>query len=62
MIVQELKPGDRFTQDRHGETIRFEVLSVEQVGRQYQVRFQSQFGQDSARYHGKAYLPITRSH
>ncbi|GLR12068.1 hypothetical protein QWZ03_15580 [Chitinimonas viridis] len=61
MKVQELKAGDHFVQDRHGESIRFEVLAVECVGRQFQVSFQSRLGQGSARYFGNAYLPGTRA-
>ncbi|QDQ27136.1 hypothetical protein FNU76_12610 [Chitinimonas arctica] len=61
MKVQELKVGDQFVQENHGEAIRFEVLAVEQVGRQFQVWFQSRLGQGSARYNGNAYLPGTRA-
>jgi len=61
MKVQELKAGDHFVQDNHGQAVHFEVIAVERIGRQYQVSFRSNLGQGSARYYGNAYLPGTRS-
>ncbi|GAB3260478.1 hypothetical protein [Chitinimonas naiadis] len=60
MIIQHLKAGDHFTQESHGEAIRFEVVAVEQIGSQYQVWFNSKLGMSDARYSGKAYLPCVR--
>jgi hypothetical protein len=60
MKVQELQAGDQFTQENHGELIRFEVLAVESLGRQCRVWFQSHLGRDNACYSAKAYIPATR--
>ncbi|HEY9101678.1 hypothetical protein [Chitinimonas sp.] len=60
MFIQQLKAGDHFTQENHGEAIRFEVLAIEQIGSQFQVWFRSKLGLSDARYHGKAVLPCVR--
>jgi hypothetical protein len=60
MKVQELKVGDRFTQEKGGEEVRFEVLAIESIGRYCRVLFDSPLGRDSACYSANAYLPGLR--
>lgn len=61
MKVQDLQPGDHFTQEKRGELVEFEVLAVEPIGsRQCRVWFESQLGRDSADYFASAYVPATR--
>lgn len=59
MIIRDLKVGDHFTQELHGEQIQFQVLSVEMLGRQVQIELESRLGRGIARYMGKAFLPGT---
>lgn len=61
MIIRDLKAGDHFTQEIHGEQIHFKVLAVQPIGRQVQVELESRLGRASARYMSHAYLPGTRS-
>ncbi|MGQ5521743.1 hypothetical protein ACUHMQ_00620 [Chitinimonas sp. PSY-7] len=61
MIIRDLKAGDYFTQEIHGEQIQFKVLAVEPIGRQVQVELESRLGRATARYMSYAYLPGTRT-
>lgn len=61
MIIRDLKAGDHFTQEIHGEQIQFKVLAIEPIGRQFNVELESRLGRASARYMGHAYLPGTRT-
>ncbi|QEL55106.1 hypothetical protein [Chromobacterium paludis] len=56
MKIQELKQGDQITQHIDNLVVSFEVLSVEQIGRRYQVTFSSASGIATASYHADALI------
>ena len=56
MKIQELKPGDLITQQIDNLVVSFEVLSIRQIGRRFQVTFSSASGTATASYQGDALL------
>lgn len=56
MKINQLKQGDRFTQHIDNESVSFEVLTVQQLGRRVMVTFRSIFGVESAMYPAEAHV------
>ncbi|MBV8468203.1 MAG: hypothetical protein JO218_19830 [Burkholderiales bacterium] len=56
MIVKELQPGDSFAQYVNGHAVRFEVIDVRPLGREFEITFRSSAGDSSARYPGRAVI------
>ncbi|VEB43370.1 Uncharacterised protein [Chromobacterium violaceum] len=50
MKIQELKQGDQITQHIDDLIVSFKVLSIEQIGRRFQVTFSSASGIATASY------------
>ncbi|MCB6183013.1 hypothetical protein LIN78_05560 [Leeia sp. TBRC 13508] len=58
MKVKELKQGDHITQEVNNTKVSFEVLSIQQIGRRFNVTFRSILGVGSTCYQGNACVLI----
>ncbi|MEO9382976.1 hypothetical protein [Chromobacterium phragmitis] len=56
MKIKELKQGDLITQRIDNLIVSFKVLSIEQIGRRFQVTFSSASGIETASYQGDALI------
>lgn len=60
MRINELRPGDRITEQQGSHTIDFVVVAVRPAGRYVQITFRSPLGEACARYQGDAYITAAR--
>ncbi|KUM04876.1 hypothetical protein KIF53_21645 [Chromobacterium subtsugae] len=56
MKIQELKQGDLITQHIDNLVVSFEVLSIQQIGRRFQITFSSASGIATASYQADALI------
>ncbi|WP_148715041.1 hypothetical protein [Chitinolyticbacter meiyuanensis] len=56
MHINTLKAGDSFSQKTEGKVVRFEVIDIKPIGRDFEVTFRSALGMSSARYQGNAVI------
>ncbi|WP_024301742.1 hypothetical protein [Pseudogulbenkiania sp. MAI-1] len=58
MRVSQLKPGCKIIEQKDdGNEIRYEVISIRQIGKQFEVTFRSVLGLASALYPANAFIP-----
>ncbi|MBW7567477.1 hypothetical protein KIF53_18585 [Chromobacterium subtsugae] len=60
MKVNELQPGDLVTEQHGQDTVAFEVVAIQQLGRRFAVTFRSALGLGSAHYAGDAWISAMR--
>jgi hypothetical protein len=58
MQVSQLKPGYKVLEQKDsGDVIHYEVVSIAQVGRMFEVTFRTVMGLTSALYSANAFIP-----
>lgn len=58
MKVSQLQPGYKILdQEESGDVVHYEVVSIAQVGRMFEVTFRSVMGLTSALYPANAFIP-----
>ncbi|BAK75901.1 hypothetical protein NH8B_1070 [Pseudogulbenkiania sp. NH8B] len=58
MRVSQLQPGCKIVERKDdGHEIRYEVISIRQIGKQFEVTFRSVLGMASALYSANAFIP-----
>lgn len=59
MRVSQLQPGCKIVEQKDdGKEIRYEVISIRQIGKQFEVTFRSVLGLASALYPANAFIPV----
>lgn len=57
MKISQLKPGDKVVEHQEdGDVVKYEVVSIRQVGRRFEVTFRSVMGLASALYPANAFI------
>jgi hypothetical protein len=58
MRVSQLQPGCKIVEQKDdGNEIRYEVIGIRQIGKQFEVTFRSVLGLASALYPANAFIP-----